>query len=96
MEFRKTSRGLLLLSARKAGSVTIGSVLKLHDEVVDHGHDVTALARTSHKVRDHQHSRVSAFEVTDPVGDQSGFPTAAFPRQEQNGLTSRKGIDSEK
>lgn len=71
-------------------------MLKLHDEVVDHRHDVTALTRTAHKVWDHQHSGVSAFEITDPVGDQSRLPTASFPRQEQNGLTSRKRIDSEK
>lgn len=84
------------LSAHKAGPVTVGSVLKLHDEVVDHRHDVTALTRTAHKVWDHQHSGVFALEITDPVGNQCGLPTAAFPRQEQNGLTSWKGIDSEK
>lgn len=94
---KKRGKGeLCLLSAHMAGLVTVGSVLQLHDEVVDHGHDVTALARASHKVRDHQHSRIFVFEITDPVGDQSGLPTATFPRQEQNRLISRKRIYSEK
>lgn len=86
----------MLSPACEAGSVTVGSVLQLHDEVVDDGHDVTAFARASQKVRDHQHSGVFVSEVADPAGDESGFPTAAFSRQEQNRLRSRKGIYSEK
>lgn len=76
--------------------LTMGSVLQLHDEVVDHRHDVTALTRASHKVWDQQHSRILPFEITDPVADQSGLPTATLPRQEQDRLVSRKRIYSEK
>lgn len=86
----------MLFPACEAGSVTVGSVLKLRDEVVDHGHDVTAFAHASHKVRDHQHSGMSVSEVADPAGNESEFPTAAFSRQEQNRLISQKGIYSEK
>lgn len=89
-------RGLCPRLAPKVGSVTVGSVLQLHDEVVDHRHDVAAFAGASHKIRDHQHPGMFAFEILDPAGDQSRLPTAAFSRQEQNRLISRKSIYSEK
>lgn len=70
--------------------------LQFCDEVMDHGHDVTALTSAAHEMRDQQHARVFLLEIVHPVGEQSGLATTTFSRQQQNRLVSWKRIYSEK